>query len=342
MQANCLLLFSGGLDSILAYRILENNGIKVFPIKFFSSFFASKALEDPFRVSSYLKKKYSINCHLVDISEPFLKILLNPPHGYGKNLNPCVDCKILMVKTALNLLDGFDASFIATGEVPGQRPMSQRTETMRIIEVESGAKGLLLRPLAASLFKPTIAEKQGLFSSSMFPAITGRGRKQQIALARSLGVADYPSPSGGCVLSDPEFSKRFRRFLGFLKSPSVNDCILARRGRHFMLPGGSWLIMGRNHEENVWLEERLVLGDISLKLDPVPGPFGLLRRYDSSVMERDLKLAVEIMNRFTPKRVGAGIVASVRKMVSQERYEVMPEVSVTETPPDKFIDNLRI
>ncbi len=297
MPRSCLVLFSGGLDSILACKVLQKQGIMVRGLKFISPFF-SYDLSDEQKQSSYKEKifqKHGIPVEVVDITQDYLKMVVAPKHGYGRYANPCVDCKILMVRKAINLLNEFGASFIATGEVLGQRPMSQRRDTLRIIERDSGADGILLRPLSAKLLAETKPENAGIVDRSMLLAITGRSRKEQIRLARHFGITDYPAPAGGCVLADPILSKRFKKIFSMWPEFDASDCILAQTGRHFLMPGGAWLVVGRNKAENETMETLVKDGDILLKAKTCPGPLCILRRNKEG---SDLVFAARICARY--------------------------------------------
>ncbi len=299
MRRSCLVLFSGGLDSILACKILQGQGIDVIGIKFITPFF-SYHLADGQEAGNYKKRireRYGIKLEVVDITAQFLKMVTMPVHGYGRYLNPCVDCKILMVKKALSLLGIYGASFIATGEVLGQRPMSQRRDTLRIIERDSGAEGLLLRPLSARFLKETIPEIEGVVDRLRLPAISGRSRKKQMRLSARFGIEDYPAPAGGCVLADPILSKRFERIFSMWPDFTYRECLIAQTGRHFILPDGGWLIVGRNKAENDTLL-RLVEreDDITLSCVDRAGPICVLKRGRE---RKDIRLAASICVRYS-------------------------------------------
>ncbi len=185
-----LVLFSGGLDSILACKVLQDQGVEVVAVKFVTPFFGQAALDNPELEKERVWKKYGIPLEIRDISSTYIEMVKSPPHGYGRFFNPCLDCKILMVREALKLRSEFNADFIATGEVIGQRPMSQRRDAMNIVERDAGAKGLLLRPLCALRFPPTEAEKKGLVDRNRLLGLSGRGRKEQMALAERFGIRD--------------------------------------------------------------------------------------------------------------------------------------------------------
>ncbi len=281
MQTNCLVLFSGGLDSILACKVLEEQGIRPIALQFVSPFFGHELLGSRDTYCEKTGQKYGLEIHLIDITEEFLKMVIDPPHGYGRYLNPCIDCKILMVKKALSVMKDFGATFIATGEVVGQRPMSQRKDTLRIIERQSGAEGLLLRPLSARYLPRTLVEKKGIVRRELLPAISGRGRKQQMKLAGRYNIHGYPAPAGGCVLTDPILSERFKKIFETWPNFTKVDCIAAQTGRHFLLNDKSWVMVGRKHAENLRLESLSLPSDILIKPAQVPGPSCILR-YPSS------------------------------------------------------------
>ncbi len=291
----CLVLYSGGLDSILACKILQEHGIHVIALYFITPFFGYK-LKGREKI---LKKKVladqGIEFKEIDISDAYLAMVKNPEHGYGKYMNPCIDCKILMVKNAMERLEEFNASFVATGEVLGQRPMSQRRDALRVIERDSGADGLLLRPLSALHLRPTDMENKGLVDRSRLLGLTGRGRKDQIALAIKHGIKEYPAPAGGCVLADPILSLRFKRMFELWPEFDVNDCVLAQMGKHFLLPDKSWLVIGRDERENVQIVSMIREGDIRLDLTATPGPTGLWRKIYSEV---NADLAAGILCRY--------------------------------------------
>ena len=221
----------------------------------------------------------------------------SPEYGYGKYMNPCIDCRILMVRKAMKMLGEFNASFVVTGEVLGQRPMSQRRDALRIIERDSGADGLLLRPLSALHLRPTDMENKGLVDRSRLLELTGRGRKDQIALAVKYGIKEYPAPAGGCVLADPILSRRLKRVFELWPDFDVNDCVLAQMGKHFILPDRSWLVIGRDERENAKIVSIIRKGDIKLDLARVPGPTGLWRKMIYSDVNADI--AASILCRYT-------------------------------------------
>lgn len=241
-KIKAVALFSGGLDSILAIKIIQAQGIEVIGVNFKSPFFGlDKAL--------VIAKDLNVNLEVIDITEELLKILKEPKHGFGKNMNPCIDCHALMFKKAGEYMTKIGAFFILSGEVLGERPMSQNRSSLSIIERESGFEGRILRPLSALLLPETIPEKEGLVERNKLLDISGRSRKRQIELAANMGIENYPSPAGGCKLTEPAFSKRLKDLFTQEKY-SLEEIELLKLGRHFRLGRDVKLVVGRNKNEN--------------------------------------------------------------------------------------------
>ncbi|PID76865.1 MAG: thiamine biosynthesis protein [Deltaproteobacteria bacterium] len=275
-------LFSGGLDSILAAKVVAEQGVEVLAVQFVTPFFGTEIMADTGYIKR-VKEKYHLDLRLENISNGYLELLRKPLHGFGKNFNPCIDCKILMVSRAREIMAEIGASFIISGEVLGQRPMSQRRDTLNVIARDSGTKMDLLRPLSAKLMPPTRAETEGLVDRERLYGFSGRGRSAQIALAGQLGITDFPAPAGGCILADPILSRRIKRVYqgDFVVKPgeiSEQDVSLMLLGRQFVLPGGLWFILGRNKGENQRLKALASAEDLCFYTKDRPGPFGLLRR----------------------------------------------------------------
>jgi tRNA U34 2-thiouridine synthase MnmA/TrmU len=218
-------------------------------------------------------------------------MLRNPKHGYGKNLNPCVDCKIFILKKAKKYAKEIGADFIFTGEVLGERPMSQHGPALKVIAEESGLKGKLLRPLSAKLLAETAAEKKGLVDRTKLLSIQGRSRKPQFALAQEYGITVYPSPAGGCLLTCEEYSKKLRDLFENKKHISMADVALLRVGRHFRF-GKNKIIVGRNEAENKFLTANKIKGDFCFEPSDIVGPTTLLQGPKT-------KSAVEMAAKFT-------------------------------------------
>jgi len=298
MTVRALALFSGGLDSTLACRVVASQGIDVWAVRFVSPFFGSDLLEREADYRCQVKEKYGIDVMLRDVSEQYVKMLVAPEHGYGKNFNPCIDCKILLLREACSMLPEIGASFIITGEVLGQRPMSQRRNTLRQIEKASGCQEFLVRPLCAKNLPPSRAEEQGLIDRERLLDFHGRGRQRQIALAAEFGITDYPAPAGGCSLTDPNLAARIREFYQKRGELRVVDARILIHGRHYELPGGGWLVIGRREKENLRLEKMTAPGDVLLHNVSRPGPLGILRFADE---KKDVELAAAIVVRYSKK-----------------------------------------
>ncbi len=288
-KIRALALFSGGLDSLLAMKLLIEQGIEVIGL-YFDTGFGGKAEEEK---QAYLKRvadKIGAKLEIVDIKDQFIQeILFDPKYGYGKNFNPCIDCHANMIRVAKALLPKYDAKFIISGEVVGQRPMSQRFDALKKVESLSTADGLILRPLSAKLLPPTIPEQKGWVDREKLLDIQGRSREVQMRLAKEWGIEEYESPSGGCLLTDQYFSQKLKEHIKYDDFTS-EDADLLKWGRHFRLPDGAKLVVSRNQEEN----ERLKALKLS-KYDrfslPLPGPISVLSKNASGA---DKELAARI------------------------------------------------
>ncbi len=310
-QTTALALFSGGLDSILAARVVAAQGVRVIAIKFVSPFFDYPVLSDPDKYREKIKELYDLEVVVEDVSEEYVRLLRQPAHGFGKNFNPCIDCKIFMFDRARQMMKETGASFLISGEVLGQRPMSQRRDTLNVIERDSGSRDILLRPLSAKLLRPTEAEKQRLVDRDRLLDFSGRGRSRQLALAEEFGITEFPAPAGGCRLADPILSKRIARVYAgdFVIAPEnidSSDILCLMTGRQFLLPGGGWLVLGRNEKDNRLLERLKKDDDILICMREHPGPTALLRRcgllYDSAgKLAADKELALGLVVRYAKK-----------------------------------------
>jgi len=265
----CLFLFSGGLDSILGVKILQEQKIKVIPVNFRSYFFNSQQAKEG-------AQNLGLKLKIVNIGEEHLKIVKNPCWGYGKNMNPCIDCHLLMLKEAKKIMEKEKYDFIATGEVLGERPMSQNKNILKMLEKKSGLEGYLLRPLSAKLLEPTILEKQKKIDREKLLDIQGRSRKRQLALAKMYKIKDYPTPAGGCLLTDPEFSRRLKELFEKWPDCSAKDIELLKFGRHFWSQKIK-IVVGRNKEDNQQIKNLAESRDYLLKLKNFSGPTTLIR-----------------------------------------------------------------
>ncbi|MGQ9800536.1 MAG: tRNA 4-thiouridine(8) synthase ThiI [Candidatus Saccharicenans sp.] len=296
-KARALLLFSGGLDSVLAGKVLGEQGIEVVGLTFCSQFFgATEAIRTAEELGWPLL--------LVDISQEQIELVKNPKYGYGRRLNPCIDCHGQMARIAAGLLEKYQADFVATGEVLGERPKSQNRQSLDIVEKLSGIRGLVLRPLSARLLQPTIPEEKGLVDREKLLDIYGRSRKRQLELANKYGLMEFPTPAGGCLLTDPIFSARLRRLMEWRGELRADDINLIKTGRVFFEPDGL-IVVGRNEQENEKIASLSAESDILVTTAGIKGPLAVVR----------LKQAAEFMaedkaGRFAGRQVGDGMPSS--------------------------------
>jgi hypothetical protein len=272
-RTKAVALLSGGLDSTLAVKLVLDQGIDVEAVNFVSPFCLCRkggcgALE--------VAKNLNIPLKTITVGEEYLRIVRKPKFGYGKNMNPCIDCRIFMLKKAKKYAEEIGASFIFTGEVLGQRPMSQHRKTLGIIEKEAGLKGKILRPLSAKLLPPTEVEKKGLVSRETLLGIEGRSRKKQIRLAQELKVTEYSCPGGGCLLTCREFTSKLKDLFEHKKRISLKDVRLLKVGRHFRF-GKNKIIVGRNEAENRLLLQMKMTNDYCFEAQDTGSPITLLQ-----------------------------------------------------------------
>ncbi|MHB8769569.1 MAG: tRNA 4-thiouridine(8) synthase ThiI [Syntrophales bacterium] len=258
-------LFSGGLDSILAFKVLQEQGIDVQGVTFETPFFtAAKARATAERIGLPLT--------VLDITDEHLRMLRSPRYGYGKNMNPCIDCHTLMIRVAGRLMEEVGADFVSTGEVLGQRPMSQGKQSLHVVAKNAGFPDRLLRPLSAQLLPETAPEREGTVDRSRLLDIQGRGRKRQMEMARSYGITSYPPPAGGCLLTDPLFTRRLRDLFAHHPGHAVRDIELLKAGRHFRLTAAVKAVVGRNAADNEAIEHLAAPADALIRIREFPGP----------------------------------------------------------------------
>ncbi len=248
MNKKAVVLLSGGLDSTLSVKILQRQGIEIEAVYFQSMFGCCK--DDARAVAHELGVKFT----MLPIGMDYIDLVKNPRYGTGKGINPCVDCRIYMFRLAKKLMENVGASFVISGEVLGQRPMSQRFDCFENIERDSGLEGLIVRPLSAKLLDPTIPEKEGIISRDGLYDIEGRSRARLLELAKEFGIENPPTPSSGCALTEPEFAKKVKDLFQFGLDQERWHFEILKIGRHFRLDSETKLIVGRDASENEYLE----------------------------------------------------------------------------------------
>lgn len=291
-KIKAIVLLSGGLDSTLAAKLVLNQGIEVVGLNFESPFCTcnregrceAKEVSDKLKIPLVIKQKGL---------DYFNKTIRNPKHGYGRHMNPCIDCRIFILKEAKKFMKKIGAKFIITGEVLNQRPMSQYKKAMELIEKESGLKEKILRPLSAKLLPETEAEKKEWIDRKKLLNIQGRRRVEQIELAKKFKIEDFKCPGGGCLLTYKEFAKKVKDLLKYNKKVGRNDIILLKHGRHFRI-NKTKIIIGRNEKENNTIKALKKPGDILMEVMDIPGPITLIRGPKT-------KKAIKIAARLTVK-----------------------------------------
>ncbi len=320
-------LFSGGLDSQLAVCLIKDQRIEVIAVNFVTPFFGAD------KRFSQAASDLGVEYHEINIGSIYMDVLRNPVYGYGKNFNPCIDCHAFMLKNAAVYMREIGASFLITGEVLGERPMSQNKSSLSAVEKHSGCKGLILRPLSAKLLPPTIPEIEGWVDRNQLLDISGRSRIRQMQLAEHYGIKDYPTPAGGCLLTQENYSKRLRRIIDEKPDIKVDEFEILRLGRHFYIGAGVLLVVGRNHIENERLLDLAVKDDYILRVTDRPGPVGLVRLLKPD-NDPNLQLAAGIVARYSDARdLPAANLAMVQPGIDNKTMLTAIPLSPEQVPP---------
>jgi tRNA-uridine 2-sulfurtransferase len=344
-QRKAIALISGGLDSMLAAKTVMEQGIHVEGINFFTGFcveghthaIREKDKAKPKRNNSlWVAEQLGIKLHIVDVIEEYKKVLINPKHGYGANMNPCLDCKIFMVGKAKQWISENNFDFIITGEVIGQRPMSQRKATMPIVAKESGADDLLLRPLCAKNLPLTLPEREGWVDRNKLHDITGRSRKPQMAMAEKFGLNDYAQPAGGCCfLTDKNYSAKLVDLWKARDSKDyeLDDVMLLKVGRHIRPKAHFKMIIAREEGEGRFMQG-YKRDFISIVCTSHIGPFVLL---DGSLSAEDLYLAASITARYGQGRDAEQVDMAIMEKDGSERIIQVKPLAGGKLPEDWII-----
>ena len=316
-----LAMISGGLDSTLAAALLLEQGVPVHGLTFVSLFTAAKSPKGDALQSVFAARKLGIPITVVNWSRRFVELVKGPRYGYGRNMNPCIDCRLEVLSMARQRMDELECDFAITGEVLGERPMSQRRQPMDMVRARSGLGELLLRPLSAKLLEPTLPEREGWVDRSRLLGLQGRSRTPQIALAQRLGITEYPTPAGGCLLTDPAFSVRLRDLLAHVPDFSLNDAHLLKVGRWLRLSAKVRLAVGRNHSENRILRSFARDGDTLLLARDFSGPVALVR---GDMEERHRLQAARVTALYGKGRTQPEVVVEWRTLGAGQGQDTVP------------------
>lgn len=334
MKKKALALLSGGLDSTLAVKVMLEQGIEVEALNFTSPFCTctgknAGCKSEAVRVAA----EFNIPIKVMHKGQDYLEVVRKPRHGYGKGMNPCIDCRIFLLCKAKEYMAESGADFVITGEVLGQRPMSQRRDTLRIIERESGLEGVLLRPLSAKFFTPTIPEQEGWVDRDKLLRISGRSRKAQMELAEELDVTNYPCPAGGCLLTETSFVPKVRDAFDHSDELNMRDFRLLKIGRHFRIGPRTKVIIGRNEADNSLLEHNVQQGEAQLRWIDGGSPLGVVMGVVDDAL---IGVAARILLRYT--RAEAGEQARI-KVIRDTEEQLIP---IPHEYGESQVDALRI
>ena len=315
-------LLSGGLDSQLAVRMMQERGFEVSAVAIktpFCDFDCGRGCGFEIRERA---EQLGVDLKTVYLGDEYIEMLKNPKYGRGAGFNPCVDCRSMMFDAAKKEMGRIGAEFVISGEVLGQRPMSQHRRALKNIEAESGMEGVIVRPLSAGLLPPTKPERDGLIRREDMGMIRGRSRKPQLAMAKKYGIENPPNAGGGCLLTDPAFGLRAKDLFGHIQTPSINDIELLKLGRHHRLDEQTKMVVGRNHAENETIRMLAMPDDIILEARDHVGPTTILR---GPTAEDHTRLAASVTLKYSDAPDAKGAVTIWR---GEDSEYVMAEPAV--------------
>jgi len=346
VNKKAVALLSGGLDSTLAIKLILEQGIEVHALNFLT-IFCTCTSKGCTHQATKVAEEFKIPIKVMNITKEYMEIVKNPKYPRGRNMNPCIDCRIFTFKKAKEFMEEIGASFVITGEVMGQRPMSQRKQAIMTIEKESGLKGLIVRPLSAKIFEPTMPEKEGIVDRNKLLDIQGRRRNQQMALAKEFNINDYPCPAGGCLLTDKGFSARIKDLFKYMPGYDISDLHLLKIGRHFRISDNLKFIVGRDDKENEKLMGLSKNGDFIFDVLDIPSAIGLARSSEANPQaspgvnsagfaQKDIETMASILARYSDSD-GKGVTVS-HKALPAENWQ-----NIYAIPASKdFLDAVRI
>jgi tRNA-uridine 2-sulfurtransferase len=312
---------SAGLDSLLAARIVAGLGVEVHGLQCAFRFAFGPGRERP-EILAEKAAAMGIRLRVDDITDPFMAVLHRPEHGFGSAVNPCIDCHLFMIRRAKAFMEEIGAGFIVTGEVVGQRPMSQNKPTLFHIEKLAGLKRLILRPLSAHVLPVTLPEENGWVDRGRLYGISGRGRRRQESLAAELGITEYPQPAGGCILTEPLYARRVKAFIKNRGQESITPDVmmLCRFGRHFWTGSGRWVVIGREEKDNEALE-KLSAGWWVFEAEDIAGPTALA---DAISGPEEAAVIASMLVRYVNRRTEGRIRVRARRGVETLSLESAP------------------
>lgn len=335
MNKKAIALLSGGLDSTLAVKLMLEQGIEVVALNFKSPFCNCDGKDREGCKSHAIKvaEDFEVDIKVVHKGLEYLEVVRHPKYGYGSGMNPCVDCRIFSFKMAKELMPTVGASFIVTGEVLGQRPMSQRRDPMFLVEKEANLEGLIVRPLSAKLLPITIPEKMGLIDREKLLAISGRSRKKQIKVAKEFEIEDYPCSSGGCLLTDENFARRLKDYFGHSEKNVWSEMKLLQIGRHFRISSDLKVIVGRDEDDNRKLLAFKGVSDTLFQPGGFSGPVALAK---GELTETDMRLIASIVLRY------GKVKDNERPYIEYQNGSSSGSLTVASPIEDSKLDSMRI